>query len=104
MTDKPVLLEKIASETYRLYIHTSVLEKGLPPWDEELFNVEVCDESLTSFWGTDSMLYEGYRFQSFYAENTQLAKEFASLVQQVILAFGSLPKPEQEVVTGLIDF
>ena len=104
MTDKPVLLEKVASETYRLYIHTSVLERGLPPWDEEIFDVGVCDEHLTSFWGTESRLFEGYRFQSFYMENSQLAKKFASLVQRVILAFGSVPEQEQEVATGLIDF
>ena len=104
MTDKPVLLEKIDKDNYKLLIHESVLQRGLPPWDDEYFCVRVCDETLTSFWGTGSHTYENYRVLHFYMENTQLAKEFAALVQRVILAFGALPEPEQEVVTGLIDF
>jgi len=104
MTDKPVLLVKTSDEQYRLLIHKDVLTRGHPPWDEEYFNLCVCDGELTSYWGSEQITYPGYRYQCFYMENDQLAKEFAALVSRTILAFSSPPKPNPELPSGLLEF
>jgi hypothetical protein len=104
MTDKPVLLEKLKDEEYRLLILAEILDTRLHPWDEEYFNLYVLDEPLNVYWGEEQVKYPGYRYVRFNMENDQLAKEFAALVQRSILAFNTVETPKPKVLSGLLDF
>jgi len=104
MTDKPVLLEKLKDEEYRLLILLDILKKRLHPWEQDYFNLYVLDDPLTSYWGDDQDKYPGYRYINFGMENDQLAKELAALIQRSILAFQPDFRPELKSPSGLLDF
>lgn len=101
---KPVLLERLSENKYRIHIWETLLDKIECGWSIDFFNIEVLGEPLCDTWGDSSILYADYRHQLQVFNDVEQAKEFARMVRKMVLAYTDKSLSEAKSDTGLIEF